>query len=124
MSSSDISIINAKCIKAAHNRLIGAVYGGSCSYVHQCATDSIDYVLKSMEKQNMWFTINKSRKDDTMNLVYNLVTQQDAANNIQLGSDMKRDSTSMNSTTVLTMVFLPGTFTTVSSDPYKNGHQN
>jgi len=49
-----------------------------------------------------------------MSLVYNLVTQQDAANNIQIAADMKRDSTSMNAIAALTMVFLPGTFTAVS----------
>ena len=67
-----------------------------------------------MEKQKMWFLNYKNRKDSTMSLVYNLVTQQDAANNIQLGIDMKKNSTSMNAITVLTMVFLPGTFTAVS----------
>ena len=83
-------------------------------YIHQRVTDSIDYIIKSMEKQKLWFLNYKNRKDSTMSLVYNLVTQQDAANNIQLGIDMKKDSTSMNAITVLTMVFLPGTFTAVS----------
>ncbi|KAI9804580.1 MAG: hypothetical protein M1833_006653 [Piccolia ochrophora] len=46
-----------------------------------------------------------------MSLVYNLVTQQDAANNIQIAIGMKHDSTSMNSIAALTMAFLPGTFT-------------
>lgn len=50
-----------------------------------------------------------------MGLVFNLVTQQDAASNIQLASSMKRDSTSMNAIAALTMVFLPGTFTAVSN---------
>lgn len=46
-----------------------------------------------------------------MSLLYNLVTQQDAANNIQIAHSMKQDSLSMNTIAALTMVFLPGTFT-------------
>jgi hypothetical protein len=68
-----------------------------------------------MKKQKIWFLNYKQRKDSTMTLVYNLVTQQDASNNIELAADMKRDSTSMNAIAGLTMAFLPGTFTAVSS---------
>lgn len=49
-----------------------------------------------------------------MSLVFNLVTQQDAANNIGIAKAMKRDSSSMNGIALLTMAFLPGTFTSVS----------
>ena len=48
-----------------------------------------------------------------MSLVFNLVTQQDAANNFSITKAMKRDSSSMNGIALLTMVFLPGTFTSV-----------
>lgn len=48
-----------------------------------------------------------------MSLVFNLVTQQDAANTIEIAADTKRDSTSMNAIAALTMIFLPGTFTAV-----------
>jgi hypothetical protein len=68
-----------------------------------------------VQKQKIWFLNYKNRKDSTMALVYNLVTQQDAASNIQLAVSMKRDSTSMNAIAALTMVFLPGTFIAVSS---------
>jgi hypothetical protein len=81
--------------------------------VFQRAADSIDYVINSMSKQKIWFMNYKNRKDSTMNLVYNLVTQQDAANNISIAADMKQDSTSMSAIAALTMVFLPGTFTAV-----------
>lgn len=80
----------------------------------QSAEDAIKYVIDSMEKQKMLFLNYKSRKDGTMSLVYNLVTQSDAANNIELAQSMKRDSTSMSAIAALTMVFLPGTFTSVS----------
>ena len=70
-----------------------------------------------MKKQKIWFLNYKNRKDSTMALVYNLVTQQDAASNIQLAASMKRDSTSMKAIAALTMAFLPGTFTAVSNTP-------
>jgi hypothetical protein len=56
--------------------------------------------------------------------VLNLVSQHDANVNIELAKDSKRialeskrDSTSMTAIAVVTMFFLPGTFTAVSSDP-------
>jgi hypothetical protein len=69
-----------------------------------------------MQKQKTWFLNYKNRKDSTMRLVYNLVTQHDAASNIQLAAGMKRDSTSMKAIAALTMIFLPGTFTAVSTE--------
>jgi hypothetical protein len=77
------------------------------------AADAIDYVIQSLEKQKLWFLNYKNRKDGMMGLVFNLVTQQDAANTIEIAADTKRDSTSMNAIAALTMIFLPGTFTAV-----------
>lgn len=81
------------------------------------AADTIEFVIRSLEKQEMWFLNYKNRKDGMMSLVFNLVTQQDAANGMEIAADTKRDSTSMNAIAALTMVFLPGTFTAVST-PY------
>lgn len=112
IGNANVAIITASGIRDAHARLHAAL--NSEPIVQQRAADSIKYVIKSMEKQKMWFLNYKNRKDSTMSLVYNLVTQQDAANNISIAADMKRDSTSMNAIAALTMVFLPGTFTAVS----------
>lgn len=68
-----------------------------------------------MDKQKMWFHNYRDRKDIAMSLVFNLVTQQDAANNISIAKEMKSDSSSMNGIALMTMVFLPGTFTSVSA---------
>ena len=62
----------------------------------------------------MWLHNYRDRKDIAMSLVFNLVTQQDAANSFSITKAMKRDSSSMNGIALLTMVFLPGTFTSVS----------
>lgn len=109
LANADVSLITANAIQQAHTRLHAAI--SSPLFLYHRANDSIEYVIKSMEKQKIWFLNYKNRKDSVMNLVYNLVTQQDAANNIILASSMKEDSTSMNAIAALTMVFLPGTFT-------------
>ena len=69
------------------------------------------YIISSMEKQKMWLLNYKQRKDITTNLVFHLVTQQDATNNMEIAYDMRRDSSSMNVIAAMTMLFLPGTFT-------------
>ena len=85
---------------------------GACHHA-QTLAEPINYLHDSNEKQKMWLLNYKARKDGTMNLVYNLVTQQDATNNIQIAREMKTDSSSMNMIAAMTMVFLPGTFTSV-----------
>jgi len=47
--------------------------------------------------------------------VFNTVTQIDSAVNIDMGQKMSDDSSSMNAITILTMIFLPATFISVSS---------
>ncbi|KAL4925927.1 uncharacterized protein BDV17DRAFT_166433 [Aspergillus undulatus] len=108
LGNADVSIITATALRTVHDRLHRAI--ASPTQVHERAADSITYVIESMQKQKIWFLNYKNRKDSTMALVYNLVTQQDAASNIQIASSMKRDSTSMNAIAAMTMAFLPGTF--------------
>lgn len=110
--NADVAICTAKCTYDVHTKFHS--YLSTPVRDRQSAEDAIEYVIRSMEKQKMLFLNYKSRKDGTMSLVYNLVTQSDAANNIGLAQSMKRDSTSMGAIAALTMVFLPGTFTSVS----------
>ncbi|GAB0136915.1 hypothetical protein EsDP_00005200 [Epichloe bromicola] len=107
--NADVAIITAKGIRDTQAKLHD--YLSTPKLFRQPAEDAIKYVIGSMEKQKMLFLNYKGRKDGTMSLVYNLVTQSDAANNIALGKSMKRDSTSMSTIATLTMLFLPGTFT-------------
>jgi hypothetical protein len=67
---------------------------------------SIRWLNSSFESQMRWLHSYKARKDTSMTLVYNLVTQQDS-------SIMIQDSSSMKGIAILTMVFLPGAFTSV-----------
>lgn len=109
IANADVAIITATAIRDVHYRLLTSL-PQSNPFILQRVEDSISYIISSMEKQRMWFLNYKQRKDSTMSLVYNLVTQQDAANNIQISHSMKQDSTSMNAIAALTMIFLPGTF--------------
>lgn len=101
-----------------HKQLISIMSGEQRTNIdlakQQRLADSINYTLASMEKYKMWFTSYKNRKDTAMSLVYSLVSQQNAANNMLIAEDMKRDSSSMNVIAALTMFFLPGTFIAVS----------
>ncbi|KAI9705287.1 MAG: hypothetical protein M1820_005286 [Bogoriella megaspora] len=72
--------------------------------------DSIQWVLKTWHCQKNWLISYKARKDTAMNFVYNLVTQQDNAVNLDIAHRAAEHSSSMNAITILTMVFLPGTF--------------
>ena len=110
--NANVAIIAARSIRDIQAKLHD--YLSTPKLFRQSAEDAIIYVIDSMEKQKMLFLNYKSRKDGTMSLVYNLVTQGDAANNIELAQSMKHDSTSMNAIAGLTMLFLPGTFTSVS----------
>ncbi|KAE8351968.1 hypothetical protein BDV28DRAFT_9705 [Aspergillus coremiiformis] len=109
IANADVALFVAKDIKDMTEYLHASIKPLS----RQMTLDTISYIIHSMEKQQRWFENYKERKNSTMNLVYNLVTQQDAANNIGLAASMKRDSTSMNAIAALTMVFLPATFVAV-----------
>jgi hypothetical protein len=78
--------------------------------LRQRTIDMTDHLVTSMEKQHMWFLNYRGRKDVVMNMIFHFNTQEDALNSIELAADMKRDSTSMTSIALLTMMFLPGTF--------------
>lgn len=83
----------------------------------QRTVDMANYLVTSMEKQHMWFLNYRGRKDVIMNLISHLNAQEHTLNTIQIAAETKRDSTSMTSIALLTMVFLPGTFTAVSITP-------
>ncbi|OAG14043.1 hypothetical protein CC77DRAFT_1035879 [Alternaria alternata] len=79
----------------------------------QRTVDMANYLVTSMEKQHMWFLNYRGRKDVIMNLISHLNAQEHTLNTIQIAAETKRDSTSMTSIALLTMVFLPGTFTAI-----------
>ncbi|KAF2268765.1 hypothetical protein CC78DRAFT_488149 [Lojkania enalia] len=106
LANAKIFLFTARCIRDFAEKLNVSTE----SRTRQRTLDIIHYVISCMEKQLMWFENYKGRKESTMSLVFHFNAQQDALNNIEIASDMKRDSTSMNAIAGLTMVFLPGTF--------------
>ncbi|KAK0728880.1 hypothetical protein B0T26DRAFT_186900 [Lasiosphaeria miniovina] len=76
----------------------------------------LQYVRDSFYSQKDWLTSYKARKDTAMNFVFNMVTQQDSATNVDISYKMSNDSSSMNAVTILTLIFLPGTFLSVSNN--------
>jgi hypothetical protein len=108
IANAGVTIISAKGIQATHAKLHRALESSPRSM--ERGADTIEYNINSLKKQKIWFLGYKNRKDGMMSVVFNLVIQQDTANSI----DTKRDNTSMNAITALTMVFLPGAFTVES----------
>jgi ABC-type transporter Mla subunit MlaD len=117
ISDIDVASRNLAKMQEALTRLDNACSTTSSvpSTHRQQLVDTLQYLYSSMDKQKMWLHNYRDRKDIAMSLVFNLVTQQDAANNIGVAKGMKRDSSSMNGIALLTMIFLPGTFTSVRS---------
>ena len=68
------------------------------------------YLAASHASQKRWLLSWKSRKDIAMNLVYNLVTQQDAASSNATAQLAQADGNAMKAIAALTMIFLPATF--------------
>jgi hypothetical protein len=73
------------------------------------SVDNLHYVLASLELESSWLQSYKSRKDTAMGLVFNVVVQLDSLTNVNIGREMKNDSSSMNTIATLTMLFLPAT---------------
>lgn len=94
---------------SATSRLSTIVHRGQAQRIR----DGTEHIMASMEKQKMWLLNYKQRKDTSMTLIFNLVTQQDAIQNMEIAAEMRKDSSSMNGIALLTMIFLPGTFTSV-----------
>ncbi|KAH8817651.1 hypothetical protein DL96DRAFT_1504299 [Flagelloscypha sp. PMI_526] len=111
IGSADVAIISGNGIRKAHQDFHCLLSPPTPKSKSQQIADKTKYIVQSFEKQKIWLLNYRARKDSTMGLVYNLVTQQDAANNIGIAVDMRRDSASMSSIALLTMLFLPATFT-------------
>jgi Mg2+ and Co2+ transporter CorA len=71
----------------------------------------LDHLVGSPESQKRWLQSYKSREDITMNLVFNLVTQQNSETSMIIALDTKDDSATMKIIAVFTIVFLPATGT-------------
>uniref|UniRef100_A0A8H7KE68 Uncharacterized protein n=1 Tax=Bionectria ochroleuca TaxID=29856 RepID=A0A8H7KE68_BIOOC len=71
--------------------------------------DGLNYLVDSLDSQKQYIQGYKNSKDTAMTLVFHLLTQQDSLTSTEISRDMKKDSASMKTIAVLTMVFLPAT---------------
>jgi hypothetical protein len=108
----EVAIITGSGIRNAHRKFHEAL--GSPYHRITLVAETVQYVVDSFKKQKMWLLNYQQRNQNSIGLVYNLVTQDDAANNIGVAIDMRGDSASMNAIALLTMLFLPATFTAAS----------
>ncbi|KIW38127.1 uncharacterized protein PV06_10087 [Exophiala oligosperma] len=115
MANTDMSIRLTEVVKAAFE----AKYTSTALHMSEGdrdVGDLIEYLSNSWHCEMNWLKTYKARKDTTMNFVFNAVTQQDSAISIDMNRKMSRDSSSMNTITILTMVFLPATFVSAVFD--------
>lgn len=81
------------------------------------AGEFLAYATVSIARQLMWLDSYAARFKAARELVFNAVAQTDAMDGMKIAEEMRKDSMTMRSITILTMLFLPATFTTVSSVP-------
>ena len=86
--------------------------------------ESIAYLASKLRIWRRWVANYNKRTQIRIDLFYNLANQNDNRNNIEIArltkdiaQESRKDSSSMITIAVLTMLFLPGTFVSVSSDP-------
>ncbi|KAL1648718.1 hypothetical protein SLS58_001893 [Diplodia intermedia] len=109
-ASADMAGMILRRISEAHHRYAGCVQEKDKEDSLMKTTDAIKYLSTSVESQLRWLASYKSRKDIAMNLVFNLVTQQDASTSTAIARETEADGKSMKIIAALTMLFLPGTF--------------
>ncbi|KAF2640319.1 hypothetical protein P280DRAFT_360775, partial [Massarina eburnea CBS 473.64] len=109
-AGADMAGMILRRIADAHQRYATSVQKDEKKDALTKTIDAINYLSTSMESQMRWLNSYKSRRDIAMNLVFNLVTQQDAATSTTIAREAKADGTSMKIIAALTMVFLPGTY--------------
>ena len=78
----------------------------------QLSITTTRHLRSAIDARLRWLHAAKARKDTTMALVYNIVSQSAAQTSLAIARDTKRDSSSMKAIAALTMVFLPATAVT------------
>ncbi|KAF3928202.1 hypothetical protein AA313_de0206485 [Arthrobotrys entomopaga] len=110
LASADMAIMVSDRMLESHRSIQPLLFADSKYDEYHKTADALSYLRYSAETHKRWLTSYKNRKDIAMNLVFNLVTQQDAYTNIVIAREAKRDGTSMKIIAALTTFFLPGTF--------------
>ncbi|EPS40863.1 hypothetical protein H072_5247 [Dactylellina haptotyla CBS 200.50] len=110
LASADMAIMVSDRMLESHQIIQQQLFAFSKYDEYHKTADALSYLRYSAQTHKRWLTSYKNRKDIAMNLVYNLVTQQDAYTNILIAREAKRDGASMKIIAALTTFFLPATF--------------
>uniref|UniRef100_A0A0B7K255 Uncharacterized protein n=2 Tax=Bionectria ochroleuca TaxID=29856 RepID=A0A0B7K255_BIOOC len=111
LASAQSSMRLSEKLLQAHTLFCQRTQQGSPGTSVSRTQSAFQYVKDAFEYHNNWLKSYKTRKETAMNFVFNMVTQQDSSTNLTMSYRMSEDSSSMHSITILTMIFLPGTFT-------------
>ncbi|KAK6335172.1 hypothetical protein TWF718_010609 [Orbilia javanica] len=110
LASSDMAIMVSDRMLESHQLIQQLLFAQFKYDEYHKTADALAYLRHSAQTHKRWLTSYKNRKDIAMNLVFNLVTQQDAYTNILIAQEAKRDGSSMKIIAALTTFFLPATF--------------
>ncbi|KAK6510483.1 hypothetical protein TWF506_009589 [Arthrobotrys conoides] len=110
LASSDMAIMVSDRMLEAHKVIQPLLFTQFKYEEYHKTADALAHLRDSAQTHKRWLTSYKNRKDIAMNLVFNLVTQQDAYTNILIAQEAKRDGSSMKIIAALTTFFLPATF--------------
>ncbi|KAI5458576.1 hypothetical protein BGZ63DRAFT_49274 [Mariannaea sp. PMI_226] len=110
LSSVFSSIQLSDRMMAAHKTFCQRNYMDAPGSIVDRTHSMMKYLLDAFYCQQNYFNGYNLRKETAMNFVFHIVTQQDSATNLDMAAKMSKDSSSMNTITIVTMLFLPGTF--------------
>ncbi|KAF1813278.1 hypothetical protein P152DRAFT_434213 [Eremomyces bilateralis CBS 781.70] len=71
----------------------------------------MDFQLQMLENLKLRSDANEARLKNEITLAYNMITQRDSRVMLEIGNAAKKDSATMKTIAILTMAFLPATFT-------------
>ncbi|KAK7418095.1 hypothetical protein QQZ08_011382 [Neonectria magnoliae] len=111
LSSVFSSIQHSERLLSAHKTFCERNHIGTSGTLVDRTNGILHYLLDAFRCQQNYLNGYNLRKETAMNFVFHIVTQQDSATNLKVAYRMSNDSSSMNTVTILTMIFLPGTFT-------------
>ncbi|KAF3932934.1 hypothetical protein ABW20_dc0101306 [Dactylellina cionopaga] len=110
LASSDMAIMVCDRMLESHQIVQSLLFNEAKYDEYHKTSDALSFLKYSAQTHKRWLGSYKNRKDIAMNLVFNLVTQQDAYTNILIAREAKRDGSSMKTIAALTTFFLPATF--------------
>ena len=96
-------------------------YANTLQTPHRSAGESLEYLLGRNHRWRRWVSSYSTRVKIRIDLAFNVASQNDNSTNLKIANasaeiarETRKDSSSMITLAALTMLFLPGTFVSVS----------